>query len=106
MKQADFDKVNGTVRKWKNVSQKELVAQFTILKIEHLERSPSLTPAVKLLKNKVGYNYGLASRISFKFPKHMVFVHKGVGRGGDKGRTAKPWFNTVMDKQVEKFQKT
>lgn len=69
---------------------------------------------------------GEASRIDFRFPLHMVFVHKGSGRGyggsktglftrqdGSKGVTAqtssgkqgtgkrvpKPWFNPVIEEQ-------
>jgi len=73
---------------------------------------------------KVKKYRGEAAKIDFGFPVHMVFVHKGAGRGyggsktglftrsnGSKGKTAesskgkmgtgkrvaKPWFNPVLE---------
>lgn len=99
----DIEKVNAVVKGWKDETHTELKGQFTKLDIRHVERSPSQTAAVKILRSVVGYSFGLASKVGVKFPKHMVFVHKGVGRGGEGNRKKKEWFNPVMDKQVEKL---
>ena len=99
----ELQKVNNVVKNWKDDSLKDLKDQFTKLDIKHVERSPSESPARQLLKSVMGYAFGLASRVGFKFPRHMVFVHKGVGRGGTGNRKKKEWFNPVMDEQVEKL---
>lgn len=97
----DIQRVNKVVRDWKDGTVGDLKGQFAKLKIEHRENSPSKVPSEKALRGLVGMAYGLASKVGFKFPRHMVFVHKGVG-GGQKGsRVAKEWFNPVMEKQVE-----
>lgn len=103
MNTADLERLRKTVSDFKKVTDKELKAQFTSLNIEHVERSPSTTPAVDLLKSNIGYSFGMPEKVRFKFPRHLVFVHKGVGRGGTAGRTPKEWFNPVMEKQVEKL---
>jgi len=57
-------------------------------------------------------DYGMVELVSFKFERHGVFVHKGVGRGYPisgggkimnsigKRRVAVEWFNPIIDKQA------
>jgi hypothetical protein len=78
--------------------------------------------------NKVKYatrkEAGRINRISFKFPRHLVFVHKGVSRGytiSPKGsgtvvrtargpmkkqRVAKPFLNQVLEAKVPDLSQT
>jgi hypothetical protein len=55
---------------------------------------------------------GIISRISYTIPRHMIYVHKGVGRGtkidqvGNTNRKAKPWFNPVIDANINKLADT
>jgi hypothetical protein len=73
-------------------------------------------PGIDSFRGKVYPNkYGEADRIGFGMKKHMVFVHKGVGRGypidraskialpGEKTRIEKPFLNPVLDDQVPKL---
>jgi hypothetical protein len=70
-------------------------------------------------KASLGMQYGVASKISYKFLRYGAFVEKGVGRGypiesiksnsaiinqasSGKGRQPKPWFNPVIDKEVQR----
>ncbi|MDP2188730.1 MAG: hypothetical protein Q8J69_08615 [Sphingobacteriaceae bacterium] len=72
---------------------------------------------------KAYQRYNTVDRIQFKFDKHMVYVHKGVGRGwpisrvranadawsassGKKGRVPKPWFNNVIEKNLQDLANT
>lgn len=66
----------------------------------------------------LGMQYGVASKITYKFLRYGVFVEKGVGRGypiesiksnsaiinsaSGKGREPKPWFNPVMEKEAQR----
>lgn len=99
----DIERVNKVVRDWKDGTMGDLKGQFAQLNIVHRANSPSDRPAEKSLRGLVGLAYGLASKVGFKFPRHMVFVHKGVGRGDTSNRTAKEWFNPVMEKQVDQL---
>lgn len=101
MNSADMNELNQKVEQFRKNTHEQLKSEFGRLKIEHVERSPSPSASSKALKVRTGYSYGLASNVGFKFPRHLVFVHKGVGRGGSAGRTPKEWFNPVIEKNVE-----
>lgn len=66
----------------------------------------------------VGYQFGLASKISYTFLRYGVFVDKGVGKGypietvrgnaaiakgGGKGRTPKMWYSLALEKQAQEL---
>ncbi len=82
------------------------------------------------IKISYGRRYGDIERIGFKFMRHLIFVHKGAGRGmgGSKGsswvtssgqrkktnqrslgkmnrgnRLAKRWLSPVLDREVPKL---
>lgn len=99
----ESQKLTKTVVDWRKLTQAELKAMFGKLKIEHRANSPSETSAYELLKSNIGYQFGVPFKVGFKFPRHMVFVHKGVGGGNTSNRTAKEWFNPVIDKNVQKL---
>jgi hypothetical protein len=76
-------------------------------------------PGVNSLRGKVySDKFGDASHIGFGMKKHMIFVHKGVGRGypidkakkiaapGTKTRIEKPFLNPILDAQVPKLADT
>jgi hypothetical protein len=102
----DIDEFNKEVGQWGKGSKTDLVQEMNSLGIVHRENSNSPVSAQKALKMAVRNKAGVASKISFKMPRHMVFVHKGVGRGtkitdvGSTNRKAKPWFNPVIEKNL------
>lgn len=102
----DIDEFNKEVGQWGKGSKTDLVQEMNSLGIVHREDSKSPVPAQKALKMSVRNKGGVASKISFKMPRHMVFVHKGVGRGtkitdvGSTGRKAKHWYNPVIEKNL------
>jgi len=69
---------------------------------------------VNSLKGHIHLDYNLADGVSFKFERHGIFVHKGVGRGYTSSnnmvtKTSKnptgsrdkvEWFNPVLDHYV------
>lgn len=110
----NYDKLNGKVKSWQLSARRQLVGMFDKLGIKHRSNSPSSKASVKSISTRSKKRYGAVERISFKFPRHMVFVHKGVGRGtkaAEAGSTkskrkAKEWYNPVMDEQVPKLADT
>jgi hypothetical protein len=50
-------------------------------------------------------NFGEFERLSFTFPRHGVFLQKGVGRGHPIGspRVAKDWFNSIISKHMQEL---
>ena len=98
-------KMNLEIKGWAKDTTGDLKREFKRLNIVHREDSPSKEAAVDLLLNKFGQRAGMVNKVSFKFPRHMVFVHKGVGKGRpiSKPGTAKEWFNPKMDQDIEKL---
>lgn len=55
------------------------------------------------LHDQIGKKFGVIERISYKFNRYLVFLHKGVGRGrpiGSDKVKPKEWLNPVLDQQV------
>ncbi len=98
-------KLNLEARQWRLETMDKLRAQWDKYGIKHDPRSPSTVAALELLRSSTTSKYGLLSSIRFKFPRHMIFVHKGVGHGHpiSNPRRAKPWFNEILDKEIEKL---
>ena len=67
--------------------------------------SKSPQPLQKALRDKTNIKFGLVSSISYSFPRHAVFLVKGVSRGHGKNnpRQIKDWFNKPIDQQVDKL---
>jgi hypothetical protein len=65
--------------------------------------------SLKVINTRLRKQAGFVSRISFKFKKSGIFVHKGVGRGtpiskaGTTNRKAKEWFNPVIEKYANEL---
>ncbi|HEU4634341.1 MAG TPA: hypothetical protein VFS22_10165 [Flavisolibacter sp.] len=109
---SDIDAFNRDVDRWTKVTKNSVVSEMDNLGIVHRENSRSPVPAKKALKTSQRKASGITNRISFRMPRHMVFVHKGVGRGtkitdvGTTNRRAKPWFNPVIEKRMEELVQT
>jgi hypothetical protein len=103
----DIDAFNTDVSKWTKDAKAEVISEIDALGIVHRENSTSPVPAKQAIKTSQGKKAGVVNKISFRMPRHMVFVHKGVGRGtkitqvGTTNRTAKPWFNPVIEKNLD-----
>jgi len=110
----DAEKMNQDVKAWFALTEKVLKRQFDLLDIKHVPRSPSPVASREVLEHILRKRLGLVSKGSFKFPRHMVFVAKGVGRGvpaavaGTNQTTRKPkdWFNGVIDARIDELANT
>lgn len=105
------DKMNQDIQSWAQQTTEELKRQFAVLDIKHVKGSPSKQSSREAIINRYRRMQGVISRVSFAFPRHMVFVHKGVGKGvtislaGSSATTRKPkpWFDPVIEQRVEQL---
>lgn len=103
--------LNGFVLDWSKATLRKMDAKFDELNIEHSPSSKSPIAAREALKYYIQYKLGVPAVISYKFPRHMVFVAKGVGNGvpaalaGTSATKRKPkdWFNKVLDEEIEEL---
>lgn len=103
------EKMNQEIKSWTRETESQLKDKAKSLGIVHRVNSPSPKSSVNAITGKTNSKFGTINRVSFKFPRHMVFVHKGLGRdtpvskAGTTNRKAKEWFEPVTDVQVEKL---
>lgn len=102
----DYTSANERIQGWGSETKDELIIEMGDLGIRHRANSQSKRAATQSLKDSYRRRNGLTSRVSYSIPKHMIYVHKGVGRGtpiekvGQNGRRAKPWFNPVIVRRI------
>lgn len=100
-------KLNAQVRSWAAGSAQHMQQEAKSLGITHRSNSQSNGSSIDKIFSAVKTKFRIAERISFKFPRHMVFVHKGVGKGtpisavGTTNRKAKEWFEKPMKNDIE-----
>lgn len=101
--------LNSEVKAWANKTKNELKAKAKSLGIEHRENSPSGSSSTEAIKASVAKKFRIVSRVSFKFPRHMIFVHKGLGRDtpvskqGTTNRKAKEWLDGPIEKNIDQL---
>lgn len=105
--QIDYSKTNGKIVGWSKEVLGKLKGRINELGIRHAANSNSPKAAENSLAIRTPKRYGLINRVSYCMPRHMIFVHKGVGRGttigqaGTTNRKAKPWFNPVIEENID-----
>jgi hypothetical protein len=120
----NYDKQNDRVSSWAARSEGDLKGKSNALGISHRSNSPSPGPSVQKIKHRLKQQSGVISTVSFRFPRSLVWPHKGAGKGmggsqgsvwydklgikhttdpdslgkmGSGSRVAKEWFNNVME---------
>lgn len=76
----DFKLFNAACRQWGRDTLAKVKAQGHQLNIQHRQNSPSRVNSLDAMTSRTKNTNGLTSRISFGFPKHMAYVHYGVGK--------------------------
>ena len=85
----DFEKHNQDVKEWTAQVVTLMKQNAGVLGIAHRSNSPSEGASMPKLKSGFKYDTGAIEVISFKFPRSLIYVHKGAGkgRGGTSGST-------------------
>jgi hypothetical protein len=121
----DITRFNQAVTWWKNNVRKNAISNVLRMtgkgKAGSFSKVLTQTTELKLAQNigaKTKKDFGEIFMVGFHFPRHGVFVHKGVGRGwkmvnGKVVRTAtgiqkgiripKDWLNSEIDKSMSKL---
>ena|SRR5690348_10091159 len=98
--ETEIQQTNDDIVHWAKESAKAMRDAEGQLGIRH-------TPGSNWERTSFGRGRGIINRVSFKMPRHAIFVHKGVGRGttvesvGNTKRRPKPWFNPVIDSRID-----
>lgn len=109
MAKINHDIANARIDNWGTDRLQDLKNEIDALGIKHASYSSSPRAARAALTKTNRKADGLINRISYRIPRHMIFVHKGVGRGtpidkvGTTSRKAKPWFNPVIEKHIDEL---
>lgn len=118
----DYNKQNEVVKTWAYNVRKQLkqsAAHFVHGKAGTVKRKSKLgsirdeDKLIDSIKHRLLNKYGITEGVSFRFERHGVFVHKGVGKGyrmsggmvvrvakgfpNPRMRTPDDWFNIVVD---------
>jgi hypothetical protein len=120
----DLTRQNDRVIDWANRSVGRMKSGGNALGIVHRSNSPSPGSSLDKIADKFRYKDGVIEVISFRFPRSLVWPHKGAGKGmgGSKGSTwtdqqgnrhttkassfgkagtgsrrPKPWFNQAVE---------
>ena len=106
----DIDAYNKDISEWTKETHADALEELDKLGVVHSPKSKSPVPLRQAFKTSIRKNAGVANRISFKVPRHAIFLHKGVGRGAKAGQTsnrkAKPFLNPPIEKNLGKLADT
>ena len=105
------DEVNEEITKWGKAREFEIKAEIKMQNIKHRKNSSSPQPSKNTIKVRFrkNPNTGIINRVGYIMPRHMVYVHKGVGKetpiekAGQTNRKAKPWFNPVISRTIDEL---
>lgn len=102
---ADIEKYNEDLDGWTGGTYKDVINEMNALGIQHRDYSKSPVPLQRALTTRQRKQEGVTNRISFQFPRHGVFVHKGVSKGHGKGnpRQAKEFLQPPVDRNFDKL---
>lgn len=101
-----FAELNKQISKWLRETVKAIVADMHAKGVRHRDYSSSKTALFLLVRSSLRKKFGAPERASITFPRHLVFVKYGVGKGRAKGsgkETPKDIFDNVLEKRVNEL---
>ena len=94
----NIQEFNAAVQKWASTTQQAILFQLNSLSLR------GRGELADSLRSKVKYTDGQATRVSFSFRRHGIFIHLGVGRGSPitaPVRTRRDWISSPIDRNIE-----
>jgi hypothetical protein len=100
---------NNAIRKWGRSTRSDIINEGHRLGIN------SKSGSLERIRNSYGMRHGEIIRASFGIVRHLIYVHKGVGRGWPisrqsgivsalaGGRKPKPFFNGIIDRKINQL---
>jgi hypothetical protein len=86
----DLDKYNDRVKEWGRDTINRMAAQASAMAVVHRSDSPSKGSSIRKLKDKYRMKDGGVDQVSIKFPRSLIWTHKGAGKGRA-GATGSKW---------------
>lgn len=77
----DLEQFNLSVQAWGSDTAQAIKAAGTGLGIQHRPGSPSPKPSLQQLVARYKMDAGLVHVVSFRFPRSLIWTHKGAGKG-------------------------
>jgi hypothetical protein len=105
----NFQNYNTEVKGWSRSTLNKIKATALQQDIIHRVDSKSQGYSVDAMKVVTAMRDSKVARISFKLRRHLIFVHKGLGRDtpvnkiGTTNRKAKPFINDVLEPDTEQL---
>ncbi len=102
----DYLPMNRDIRRWLRKVVKEIVSDMHAKGVRHRSYSRSEQAAFLLVSSALKLKFGAPERAAIKFPRHLVFVKYGVGRGRKKGsgrEIPKDIIDNILDKHLEEL---
>ena len=121
----NLDRQNDRVQAWGQKANSAFKGAALSLRIIHRADSPSKSASLPKIKDRYRFRSGVIEVVSFRFPRELIWTHKGAGKGvggvqgstwigpdGNRKRTnprsfgkigsygsrrPKPFFNQVLD---------
>lgn len=83
----DLEQYNSDVQGWTTEAVSAMKAAGAGMGITHRSNSPSKGASLPKVKGRLTFEMGAASKVSIRFPRQLIYTHKGAGkgRGGSKG---------------------
>lgn len=100
---------NSEVKGWGGGTLKKIKDAASSYDIKHRADSQSPNSSIKALNVRYALKEGRVRAIAYKIRRHLVFVHKGVGKetpiskAGSTNRKAKPFFNEPIDENIDQL---
>lgn len=95
----NFDRQNQRVEDWAQRTENSLKGTAGALGIIHRTTSPSNGSSVDKIKHRFRLRAGVIEVISFRFPRSLIWPHKGAGRGMG-GLLGSTWYDRLGIKRT------
>jgi hypothetical protein len=102
-----LERMDEEITDWANITREELLKKVNELTLT--QRGKLAEESIRRKKNTrrtLKRTNGEIDRVSFKFPKHGIYIQHGVGRGRKVGSAAAkenaiPWITDVLPSAIE-----
>lgn len=97
----DTKKLSRNIAAWQRKVKDEIINDLYAKGVRHRPDSNSKQAVFLLINARLRKKFGAPERASFTFPKHLVFVKYGVGKGRKRG-SGKEIPKDIIDNVIEK----
>jgi hypothetical protein len=103
----DLEAYNTEIKSWLDNATTRMKSAGSSQGVQHRKGSPSSSPSLNKVSNRVKLNDGAISVLSIRFPRQLIWTMKGAGKGraGSKGSSWLDKYGTTKKTNPESFGK-